>query len=127
MPASNIPSVTLKRGEVKIKGEFTDMDNVKVTLLHIWLWQLGGNQKKGAGLATSALGAVKSHKTDKSKKLFELKTDKTSADRMGRFRPGAAIVSAIAVVSPDPPASDGRTQEVLHWGRSLTLVEGKSA
>lgn len=117
MPASNIHSVTLhKDGSVTVKGKFTDMANLEVKLFHVWLWQLGGGETKGAGLATSV--PVKTDNT------FEHK-DTGAPDRVGRFRSGAATVSAIAVVSPTVP--DGPTQEVLQWGRSLRLVEDNPA
>jgi hypothetical protein len=113
LPASKIHAVDLNTdGTVTISGQFTDMANRTVKLLHIWLAQPGSDGTDGVGLATDALPAVNSR--DLSFTLTSRGADN------GSFRHGPAIVSAIAVISPDN-ASDGPPSEVIQWSRSLTL------
>ena len=96
------------------------MTNRAVTLLHIWLAQPAADGNRGVGLAIDALPMV-----DNTDPAYPFKlTSKGIPD--GEFRHGPAIVSAIAVVSPDKP-SGGPVSEVIQWSRSLTLSpdEGK--
>jgi hypothetical protein len=140
---SNIQSVDLnENGSVTIHGTVTGVDaSCKVTLLHIWLAQPGVGKEGGVGLAIDAL--------DKNTRDHEGKEALKPADRDGcasfsvkslgvggsaatsasasagdgkthaQFRPGPAVVSVIAVVSPID--SGGRPAEVLEWDRMLTL------
>lgn len=124
MAASNVYPVTLKDdGDVVLEGKFTEMDGLKVTLFHVWLWQSGGNGQQGVGLAT----AVDVNPSNHEFKYTTGPGDTTggSPARVGRFGPGAATVSAFAVVSPTTGSS--HPQEVLQWGRTLTLVKNKPA
>jgi hypothetical protein len=126
MPASNIHSVDLnkKDGTVTIRGAFTDMANRKVTLLHVWLAQPGDGKNGGVGLAKDCLDKTVGEFKDNA---FELTC---YGDPDVAFREGPAIVSAIAVISPeDPSDSNAPLPEVIQWSRSLTLTlsedEGK--
>lgn len=124
---SKIDSVDLHtKGSVTISGTFTDIGNRKVTLLHIWLAQPGARGKAGVGLATDALSSstVGPHAmptpafnpSSRPGPSFELESFGAGN---AQFRPGPAVVSAIAVVSPVD--SKGPRAEVLEWSRTLTL------
>lgn len=114
---SNIRSVTLNRDHsITIVGEFKDMGQCDLTLLHVWLSQSQTNGQDGVGLAESvdkALGKFRNNKTWKYRQVPTKDTD--------RFREGPAVVSAIAVFTQ----RDG-TQDAIQWTRSLTLVKGKA-
>ncbi|MGN6167572.1 MAG: hypothetical protein ACTHQQ_05295 [Solirubrobacteraceae bacterium] len=123
MPASNIHSVDLAAdGKVTISGTFTDMDKRKVTLLHVWLAQPGGNGLDGVGLAIDALDPNTKPGFNPTKHSFEINA---LGANNAMFREGPAIVSAIAVISP-VDASAGLPTEVLQWDRSLTLSQAKT-
>jgi hypothetical protein len=96
------------------------MANRTVKLLHIWLAQPEADGIDGVGLATDALPAVTMKGTEYSFTLT------TGGANNGKFRRGPAVVSAIAVISPDS-TGEGRPSEVIQWSRSLTLSpqEGK--
>jgi hypothetical protein len=138
MSASNIHSVDLNNtGSVTIHGTFTDMADRKVTLLHIWLAQPGTGEEAGVGLATDVLSSktVGPHTTTSTPAFdpdgrpgpsFELESfgagdSNGDGDDDAQFRPGPAVVSAIAVVSPVD--SKGPPAEVLEWSRMLTLPQ----
>lgn len=125
-PASRIDSVDLNTdGSVTISGAFDNMNDYKVTLLHIWLAQQGAGGDAGVGLATDAL-AKKTLGADGNSAFkpgdasnppsFNVKSK--GAGR-AKFRPGPAVVSAIAVVSP----VGAGTPVVLEWSRLLTLPQ----
>jgi hypothetical protein len=128
MSASNIHSVDLNHdGSVTINGTFTDMANRKVTLLHIWLAQQGADGEAGVGLAIDALDTDKTF-GPRSQPAFD-RTNHSFCPRSfgagdgvndAEFRPGPAVVSAIAVVSPTDSSGPA---EVLEWGRMLTLPQ----
>src|SRR5580700_9780430 len=53
MPMSNIQSVNLNEGAIKIIGEIADLETYdrKSSVLHVWLAQPGYAENAGAGLA----------------------------------------------------------------------------
>jgi len=137
MPASRIDSVDLNTdGRVTIRGSFTEMTGRKVTLLHIWLAQQGTSAGPdgtgagpGVGLAVDALadntfnprGAQAFNHADHSFAVVSFGAAYSDSHDTSNapFRPGPAVVSAIAVVSPVPP--NGVPPVVLEWSRMLTL------
>jgi hypothetical protein len=132
MPASRIDSIDLNAdGSVTIHGTFTDTDDYNVTLLHIWLAQQGVDEEPGVGLATDALDTDNTF-GPRGEPAFDDTTHSFSVKSFGAaysvgsgagnapFRPGPAVVSAIAVVSPKPPSVDPPAV-VLEWSRMLTL------
>lgn len=138
MAASNIHSVDLdtESGKVTISGEFTDMNNRCVTLLHIWLAQPGVDGQGAVGLAIDALAETASDDVvtrfnpdeGPSFELTALGTGLQVNANTAQFRPGPATVSAIAVIAPkDPKDPSGPPTEVLQWSRTLTLSAGKEA
>jgi hypothetical protein len=54
MPMSNIQSVNLNEGAIKIIGEIADLETYdrKSSVLHVWLAQPGYAENAGAGLYT---------------------------------------------------------------------------
>jgi hypothetical protein len=143
---SNIQSVDLnKDGSVTIHGTITGVDDSsQVTLLHIWLAQPGVGKEGGVGLAIDALDEKNPHGADGKVALkaadesrcvpFDITSFGVSVRADARagasaddstndaeFRPGPAVVSVIAVVSPID--ASGPPAEVLEWGRMLTLPE----
>jgi hypothetical protein len=124
MPASNIPTVLLNgNGSVTIEGQFTDIDDYTVTLLHVWLAGTGDDGQDGVGLAIDCLEEGQPN-VEVQGKEFTIAGAKGAAPKGmpdADFGEGPATVSGIAVLTPRPPNPKHLVAEVIQWGRTLTL------
>lgn len=135
--ASNIQSVDLNEGALKIIGEITGLPDYddKSSLLHVWLAQPAcpaepGQPecpgKHGAGLAIdcfglspTATGNKPSFVCDGDTFRLTVPTDASiDSGVVGTFFKGPATVSVIAVLY-----ENGAVAEVLQWSRIATLPE----
>ena len=128
MPMSNIQSVDLNEGELKIIGEIADLetyDRAK-SVLHVWLAQPGYAENAGAGLAIDcfALSSTATANTPTfvcagDKFRLTVPTDASIASGVvGPFFQGPATVSVIAVLY-----KNGALTQVLQWSRIAMLPE----
>jgi hypothetical protein len=114
--ASNITSVKLAGDDVIITGQVADVARYEVELLHVWLAQPGATPP-GAGLAIDCLGGPHcSFAGD------EFTLTAASKDFVGTFVEGPVTASAIAVLTPRLPQSDGLATQVLQWSQIITVT-----
>ncbi len=123
MPASNINSINLDGGWLKIVGEITDLPDYELKLLHVWLAQPGTS---GAGLAIDCVNGMPAAVVDKEE--FRLTVAPAGSGNLGvfgTFVEGPATASAIAFLVPKPPNPKGLVTEVLEWSRIITLSKSQ--
>lgn len=126
MPASNIQSVVLNGGgSVTIEGQFTDIADYTVTLLHVWFAGTGQGQV-GAGLAVDCLATGGPGKFNgKTFTLTDFGANNPGGANSAKFTAGPATVSAIAVLTPKEGNANTPAQ-VIQWSRTLTLSADNS-
>jgi len=128
MPMSNIQSVNLNEGAIKIIGEIADLETYdrKSSVLHVWLAQPGYAENDGAGLAIdcfalepTATGDTPTFVSAGDQFRLTVPTGASIASGVvGPFFQGPATVSVIAVLY-----KNGAMTQVLQWSRIAMLPE----
>jgi hypothetical protein len=131
MPMSNIQSVHLNGGALKIIGEITGLQTYdsKSSVLHVWLAQPACPGNAGAGLAINCFALDPTQTGDTPTPTFVSDGDKfrltvpervsTGSGVVGKFFQGPATVSVIALLY-----ENGAAAQVLQWSRIAMLPEG---
>jgi hypothetical protein len=129
MPMSNVQSVDLNGGALKIIGEITDLQTYDrgESVLHVWLAQPAFPPKDGAGLAVDCFALLPTATANTptfvsagDKFRLTVPTGASIASGVvGTFFQGPATVSVIAVLY-----KNGAVAQVLQWSRIAMLPEG---
>lgn len=131
MPMSNIQSVALNEGALKIIGEIANLETYDrgESVLHVWLAQPECAENDGAGLAIDCFALDPAETGDTPTPTFVSEGDKfrltvpagasTDEGVVGKFFQGPATVSVIAVLH-----KNGAATQVLQWSRIAMLSEG---